>query len=80
MAARESRALVVGRRLSNDYRLLERLTKCKWTCAPADATQHAFDLAGTNRFDLILSETHLPDGSFLNRRSGVRIPQPLFNS
>lgn len=64
MGSREVRALLVGRRLSNDYGLLERLAKCGWKCAAAEAAQHAFELAAADRFDLILSETHLPDGNF----------------
>jgi len=64
MDSREARALLVGRCLSTDYRLLERLAKSGWTCAAAEAAQPAFELAGANRFDLILSETHLPDGNF----------------
>jgi len=64
MSSREARALLVGRRLAADYRLLERLAQSGWTCATAEAAQPAHELAGTNRFDLILSETRLPDGSF----------------
>ena len=64
MDSREARALLVGRRLSADYRLLERLRKSGWTCVAAEAAQPARELAGANRFDLILSETHLPDGNF----------------
>jgi len=64
MDSREARALLVGRRLSTDYRLLERVAKSGWTCAAAEAAQPAFELAGSKRFDLILSETNLPDGNF----------------
>jgi len=64
MDSREARALLVGRRLSTDYRLLERLAKSGWMCVAAEAAQPAHEVAGANRFDLILSETHLPDGNF----------------
>lgn len=64
MDLREARALLVGRRLATDYRLLERMAKSGWACVAAEAAQPAFDLAGTSRFDLILSETNLPDGNF----------------
>jgi CheY-like chemotaxis protein len=64
MSPREARVLLVGRRLTTDYSLLERLAKSGWVCAAAEAAQPARELAGVTRFDLILSETHLPDGSF----------------
>ena len=64
MDSREARVLLVGRRLSTDYRLLERLAKSGWMCLAAEGAQPAHELAGVNRFDLILSETHLPDGNF----------------
>jgi hypothetical protein len=64
MSTREARVLLVGRRLTTDYSLLERLARSGWVCAAAEAAEPARELARATRFDLILSETHLPDGSF----------------
>jgi len=57
------RALLIGKGMINSSKLIETLIAHEWECEFAMSYSAANACLSTTRFNLILAEFHLPDGS-----------------